>query len=66
MDYITLKRFEFDKIRAEPDIPEEIIKEFNNNFRTVSVHKPDPVIDFKQYCRLVNLRMNGEKIIYKR
>ena len=45
MDYITLKRFEFDKILEQsPDIPEEIIKEFNNNFRTVSVHKPDPVI----------------------
>lgn len=45
MDYITLKRFEFDKILEQsPDIPEDIIKEFNNNFRTVSVHKPDPVI----------------------
>jgi hypothetical protein len=45
MDYITLKRFEFDKILEQsPDIPENIIKEFNNNFRTVSVHKPDPVI----------------------
>ena len=45
MDYITLKRFEFDKILEQsPDIPEEIIKEFNNNFRTVSIHKPDPVI----------------------
>jgi len=45
MDYITLKRFEFDKILEQsPDVPEEIIKEFNNNFRTVSIHKPDPVI----------------------
>jgi len=45
MDYITLKRFEFDKILEQsPDIPENIIKEFNKNFRTVSVHKPDPVI----------------------
>ncbi len=45
MDYITLKRFEFDKILEQsPDIPEDIIKEFNKNFRTVSVHKPDPVI----------------------
>lgn len=45
MDYITLKRFEFDKILEQsPDIPEEIIIEFNNNFRTVSIHKPDPVI----------------------
>jgi hypothetical protein len=45
MDYITLKRFEFDKILEQsPDIPETIIKEFNNNFRTVAIHKPDPVI----------------------
>ena len=45
MDYITLKRFEFDKILEQsPDIPEDIIKQFNNNFRTVSIHKPDPVI----------------------
>ena len=45
MDYITLKRFEFDKILEQsPDIPEEIIQKFNNNFRTVSIHKPDPVI----------------------
>lgn len=45
MDYITLKRFEFDKILEQsPDIPEGIIRDFNNNFRTVSIHKPDPVI----------------------
>ena len=45
MDYITLKRFEFDKILEQsPDIPESIIIKFNNNFRTLSIHKPDPVI----------------------
>jgi hypothetical protein len=45
MDYITLKRFEFDKILEQsPDIPETIISQFNNNFRTLSIHKPDPVI----------------------
>lgn len=45
MDYITLKRFEFDKILEQsPDIPETIIKQFNSNFRTVAIHKPDPVI----------------------
>ena len=45
MDYITLKRFEFDKILEQsPDIPESIIVEFNKKFRNLSIHKPDPVI----------------------
>jgi hypothetical protein len=45
MDYITLKRFEFDKILEQsPDIPEGIILMFNKNFRTLAIHKPDPVI----------------------
>ena len=45
MDYITLKRFEFDKILEQsPDIPEHIIKEFNRKFRNLSIHKPDPTI----------------------
>ena len=45
MDYITLKRFEFDKILEQsPDIPESIILEFNKKFKNLSIHKPDPVI----------------------
>jgi hypothetical protein len=45
MDYITLKRFEFDKILEQsPDIPEGIIFEFNKKFKNLSIHKPDPVI----------------------
>jgi len=45
VDYITLKRFEFDKILEQsPDIPESIIVEFNKKFRNLSIHKPDPVI----------------------
>jgi len=45
MDYITLKRFEFDKILEQsPDIPENIITEFNKKFKNLSIHKPDPVI----------------------
>ncbi len=45
MDYITLKRFEFDKILEQsPDIPENIIKEFNQKFKNLSIHKPDPTI----------------------
>ena len=44
IDYITIKRFEFDKILEQsPDIPAIIIKEFNATFRTLSIHKPDPV-----------------------
>jgi hypothetical protein len=45
MDYITLKRFEFDKILEQsPDIPDCIISLFNSKFKNLSVHKPDPVI----------------------
>ena len=69
MDYITLKRFEFDKILEQsPDIPEEIIKEFNNNFRTVSVHKPDPVIGLQTILPFGKKFKDElrEKIIYKR
>jgi hypothetical protein len=45
MDYITLKRFEFDKILEQsPDIPEGVIIKFNDNFKTLAIHKPDPVI----------------------
>jgi hypothetical protein len=45
MDYITLKRFEFDKILEQsPDIPECIISQFNKKFKNLSIHKPDAVI----------------------
>jgi hypothetical protein len=45
MDYITLKRFEFDKILEQsPDVPDCIIKSFNTKFKSLSIHKPDPVI----------------------
>lgn len=45
MDYITLKRFEFDKILEQsPDIPNCIIKQFNDKFKNLSIHKPDPTI----------------------
>ena len=44
IDYITLKRLEFDKILEQaPDIPTKIIKKFNKKFRLLSVHKPDAV-----------------------
>ena len=45
IDYITMKRFEFDKILEQaPDIPATIIKAFNKAFRKISVHKPDTTI----------------------
>ena len=45
MDYITLKRFELDKILEQsPDIPDTVIQQFNDKFKRLTVHKPDPVI----------------------
>ena len=44
IDYITLKRFELDKILEQsPDIPVIVINDFKQNFRHLSIHKPDPV-----------------------
>lgn len=44
IDYITLKRFELDKILEQsPDIPVVVIKEFKQTFQHLSIHKPDPV-----------------------
>jgi len=44
MDYITMKRFEFDKILEQaPDIPVCIIQKFNKKFKHLAVHKPDAV-----------------------
>ena len=45
MDYLTIKRFEYDKILEQsPDIPELIIKRFNTNFQHLHIHKPDATI----------------------
>lgn len=45
MDYLTIKRFEYDKILEQsPDIPEIIIKRFNKNFQHLHIHKPDATI----------------------
>mgnify|MGYP005640044773 CR=1 FL=1 len=45
IDYITVKRFELDKILEQsPDIPVNIINEFNVKFKNITIHKPDPVI----------------------
>ena len=44
VDYITLKRLEFDKILEHaPDIPSKIIIKFNKRFKHLTVHKPDVV-----------------------
>jgi len=45
IDFITMKRLEFDKILEQsPDIPQCIIADFNDIFRNLSIHKPDAVI----------------------
>jgi len=45
IDYITMKRFEFDKILEQsPDIPGNIISKFNTKFHNLSIHKPDATI----------------------
>lgn len=45
IDYITLKRLEFDKLLEQsPTIPESIIKSFNEKFKHITrIHKPDVV-----------------------
>lgn len=44
-DYITIKRFEFDKILEQsPNIPDIIISRFNKRFGKLHIHKPDPTI----------------------
>lgn len=44
-DYITIKRFEFDKILEQsPNIPDTIISRFNKQFSKLHIHKPDPTI----------------------
>lgn len=45
VDYITVKRFELDKILEQsPDIPIAVINKFNIIFKNLTIHKPDPVI----------------------
>jgi hypothetical protein len=45
VDYITIKRFEFDKILEQsPNIPDIIIHRFNKKFGKLHIHKPDPTI----------------------
>lgn len=42
LEYINLKRLEFDKmLEQSPPYPEKILKTFNNKFSKAKVHKPD-------------------------
>lgn len=42
LEYINLKRMEFDKmLEQSPPYPEKILKTFNKKFGTAKVHKPD-------------------------
>jgi len=48
IEYITLKRMEFDKMLEQtPTTPQTIIKQFNAKFRDLSVHKPDVAINLQ-------------------
>ncbi len=70
IDYITLKRFELDKILEQsPDIPVIIINEFKQTFKNLSIHKPDPVTGLqtilpfgKEYKYNNKLRTLNDKI----
>ena len=75
MDYITLKRFELDKILEQsPDIPITIITKFNTTFNHLNIHKPDPVIGLqtilpfgksRQYNRLNYISLNDKILLLK-
>ena len=42
LEYINLKRLEFDKmLEQSPPFPEKILKSFNTKFSNANVHKPD-------------------------
>ena len=44
LDYINIKRIEFDKmLEQSPNIPPTIVDLFNSKFKTISIHKPDIV-----------------------
>jgi hypothetical protein len=63
IEYITLKRFEFDKILEQsPEIPENIIKQFNNKFKNVTIHKPDPTIGLQT---IIPFGYKGDQFIPK-
>ena len=69
IDYITMKRFEFDKILEQaPDIPSRIIERFNTKFKHLGVHKPDAVAGIQTiipYGKELKVIMYKKKISLK-
>jgi hypothetical protein len=63
IDYITLKRFELDKILEQsPSIPNIVICEFKETFKSLSIHKPDPVTGLQTivpYGKEIQLNKNS-------
>lgn len=66
IDYITMKRFEFDKILEQaPDIPSRIVDLFNKKFKHLTIHKPDAVASIQTiipYGKELKLMMYKKKI----
>ena len=63
LEYINLKRLEFDKmLEQSPPYPEKILKTFNKKFKTAKVHKPDianklqTIIPYRQRRKCLNPR----------
>ena len=65
IDYITVKRFELDKILEQsPDIPITVINKFNITFKKLSIHKPDPVIGLQTIIPFgQNVEQYGNRLI---
>lgn len=63
LDYITLKRMELDKLYEQsPIIPQDIIDEFNDKFKTARYHKPDVALTLQTivpYSKIIT-KINNE------
>ena len=63
LDYITLKRMELDKLYEQsPTIPQVIIDEFNDKFKTARYHKPDVALTLQTivpYSKIIT-KINNE------
>jgi hypothetical protein len=45
VDYVTMKRLEFDRLLEQsPGVPQTIVERFNKRFKNLPVHKPDAAI----------------------
>ena len=63
LEYINLKRLDFDKLLEQsPPYPNKILKKFNNKFENVKIHKPDianklqTIIPYKKKNDCLNLK----------